>query len=242
VTFGIGTYGLSALAGVLTTLSPCVLPIIPILMSSAVASHRLGALALAAGVAASFTALGVLLAAFGASLGLDGDSFRMVGAVLFVTFGVLLISSQLQRQFVHLTSRLSGAGTGMLSRFTFDGALGQFTLGLMLGSVWSPCVGPTLGAAVTLASRGENLAQVSLLMAVFGVAASLPMLVVGMLSRAALARSRASLRSVGLWGKQVLGIALISLGVLTLSHADRSVEAWLLDHSPAWLTALTTRF
>jgi cytochrome c biogenesis protein CcdA len=226
---------------VLTTLSPCVLPIIPILMSSAVASHRLGALALAAGVAASFTALGVLLAAFGASLGLDGDSFRMVGAILFVAFGVLLISSQLQRQFVHLTSRLSDC-TGMLSRFTFDGALGQFTLGLMLGSVWSPCVGPTLGAAVTLASRGENLAQVSLLMAVFGVAASLPMLVVGMLSRAALARSRGSLRSVGLWGKQVLGIALISLGVLTLSHADRSVEAWLLDHSPAWLTALTTRF
>jgi hypothetical protein len=79
-------------------------------------------------------------------------------------------------------------------------------------------------------------------MAVFGVAASLPMLVVGMLSRAALARSRGSLRSVGLLGKQVLGIALISLGVLTLSHADRSVEAWLLDHSPAWLTALTTRF
>jgi cytochrome c biogenesis protein CcdA len=242
VTFGIGTYGLSALAGVLTTLSPCVLPIIPILMSSAVASHRLGALALAAGVAASFTVLGVLLAAFGASLGLEGDSFRMVGAVLFVAFGVLLVSSRLQGQFVHLTSRLSDAGTGMLSRFTFEGALGQFTLGLLLGSVWSPCVGPTLGAAVTLASRGENLAQVSLLMAVFGVAASLPMLAVGMLSRAALARSRGSLRAVGLLGKQVLGIALISLGVLILSHADRSVEAWLLDHSPAWLTALTTRF
>jgi cytochrome c biogenesis protein CcdA len=242
VTFGIGTYGLSALAGVLTTLSPCVLPIIPILMSSAVASHRLGVLALAAGVAASFTVLGVLLAASSASLGLEGDSFRMVGSVLFVAFGVLLVSSRLQGRLVQLTSRLSDAGTGMLSRFTFEGALGQFTLGLVLGSVWSPCVGPTLGAAVTLASRGENLAQVSLLMAVFGVAASLPMLVVGMLSRAALARSRGSLRAAGLWGKQVLGIALISLGVLTLSHADRSVETWLLDHSPAWLTALTTRF
>jgi cytochrome c biogenesis protein CcdA len=130
----------------------------------------------------------------------------------------------------------------MLSHFTFDGAMGQFTLGLLLGSVWSPCVGPTLGAAVTLASRGQSLAQVSLLMAVFGVSASLPMLAVGMLSRAALTRSRGSLRAVGLWGKQVLGVGLIALGVLTLSHADRSVEAWLLDHSPAWLTALTTRF
>jgi len=242
VTFGIGTYGLSALAGVLTTLSPCVLPIIPILMSSAVASHRLGALALAAGVAASFTVLGVLLAAFGASLGLDGESLRMVGAVLLVAFGALLLSGRLQSQLAHLTSRLSDAGSSLLSRFTFDGAVGQFTLGLLLGSLWSPCVGPTLGAAVTLASRGENLAQVSLLMAVFGVAASLPMLVVGMLSRAVLARSRGSLRAVGLWGRQVLGVALIGLGILTLSNTDRSVEAWLLDHSPAWLTALTTRF
>jgi cytochrome c biogenesis protein CcdA len=242
VTFGIGTYALSALAGVLTTLSPCVLPIIPILMSSAVASHPLGALALAAGVAVSFTALGVLLAAFGASLGLDGDSFRTVGAVLFVGFGILLLSSRLQDQLAHLTSRLTDAGSGMLSRFTFDGAAGQFTLGLLLGSVWSPCVGPTLGTAVTLASRGENLAEISLLMAVFGVAASLPLLAVGMLSRAALARSRGSLRVVGLWGKHVLAIGLISLGVLTLSHADRLVEVWLLDHSPTWLTALTTRF
>jgi len=242
VAFGIGTYGLSAFAGVLTTLSPCVLPIIPIVMSSAVARHRLGALALAAGVAASFTLLGVLLAAFGASLGLDGESFRVMSAVLLVAFGILVISSRLQAHLARVTARLTDAGSGMLSRLTFDGAVGQFTLGLLLGTVWSPCVGPTLGAAVTLASRGENLAQVSLLMAVFGVAASLPMLLVGMLSRAALARSRGSLRAVGLWGKQVLGIGLITIGVLTLSHADRSVEAWLLDHSPAWLTALTTRF
>jgi cytochrome c-type biogenesis protein len=242
VPFGVATYGLSALAGILTTLSPCVLPIIPLLMSSAVANHRLGALALAAGVATSFTLLGVLLAAFGATLGFDGDSFRMVGAVLFVGFGILLVSSRLQGHLAQLTSRLTGAGSAMLSHFTFDGAMGQFTLGLLLGSVWSPCVGPTLGAAVTLASRGQNLAQVSLLMAVFGVSASLPMLAVGMLSRAALARSRGSLRAVGLWGKQVLGVGLIALGVLALTHADRSVEAWLLDHSPAWLTALTTRF
>lgn len=242
MTFGAGTYGLSALAGVLTTLSPCVLPLIPILMSAAAGTHALGPLALAAGVASSFTALGVLLAAFGTALGLDADTFRTAGAILFLGFGVLLVSSRLQAGLARASSRLSGAGAALLARFTLDGMTGQFFLGILLGVVWSPCVGPTLGAAVTLASRGQDLAQISLLMAVFGVSASVPLLAIGLMSRAALTRSRASLRLLGLWGKPVLGVALLALGALTLTHVDRSLEGWLLDHSPAWLTALTTRF
>lgn len=242
MSFGVGTYGLSALAGLLTTLSPCVLPLVPILMSTAVGTHRLGALALAAGIACAYTTLGVLLAAFGVALGLDADTFRIVGGLLFIAFGILLVSGRLQAELARVTSALSGAGVALLARFTLDGIAGQFVLGLLLGVVWTPCVGPTLGAAVTLATRGQHLGQVSLLMAVFGVSASAPMLVIGLISRAALTRSRASLRLLGRWGKPVLGAALLALGALTLTHADRALEGWLLDHSPAWLTALTTRF
>jgi len=241
MTVGVATYALSALAGALTTLSPCVLPLVPILMSTAVATHRLGPVALAAGVAISFATLGALVAAFGASLGLDGETFRAVGAVLFIGFGMLLVSSRLQAGFARVTAGVSGAGGVLLERFSLEGVSGQFVLGLLLGTVWSPCVGPTLGAAVTLASSGKDLPQVGLLMVVFGIGASLPLLLIGVLSRAALARNRGSLRTLGLRGKQLLGIALIGLGVLTLTHADRSLETWLLDHSPAWLTALTTR-
>jgi cytochrome c-type biogenesis protein len=242
VTFGVATFALSALAGALTSLSPCVLPLIPVLMSTAVASHRLGPLVLAGGVATSFALLGTLLAAVGASLGLDSEIFRVAGAVLFVGFGMLLVSSRLQAGFARLTAAVPGAGGVLLERFTLDGLTGQFVLGLLLGTVWSPCVGPTLGAGVTLASRGQDLGQVGILMAVFGIGASLPLLVVGTLSRAVLARSRGSLRTLSLRGRQLLGVALIGLGVVMLIHADRSLEGWLLDHSPAWLTALTTRF
>ena len=240
--FGAGTYAIAAVAGLLTTLSPCVLPLIPILVGSAVTAHRLGPWALAGGVAISFTVAGVFLASVGASLGLDGETFREVAALLLVVFGLILLSGRLQTLFARATAGLSGSGHTLLSRFTLDGLGGQFALGSLLGVVWSPCVGPTLGAAITIASQGRNLAQISLLMAVFGIAASTPLLLIGSLSRASLLRLRGSLDRAGQLGKQVLGIALLLLGLLILSHADRGLEAWLLDHSPAWLTALTTRY
>jgi cytochrome c biogenesis protein CcdA len=242
MTFGIETYGLAVLAGLLTTLSPCVLPLIPILMASAVTAHPLGPWSLAAGVAVSFTIAGVLIASVGASLGLNGETLRQVAALLLIAFGLVILSSRLQALFVRATSGLAGSGHAVLSRFTFDGASGQFALGLLLGIVWSPCVGPTLGAATTLATQGRSLTQVSLLMAVFGIAASIPMLLIGSMSRGAFQKVRGSLVMVGRRGKQGLGLALVLLGVIILSHADHRLEAWLLDHSPAWLTALTTRY
>lgn len=242
MSFGAGTYGIALVAGLLTTLSPCVLPLIPILMGSAVTAHRLGPWALAGGVALSFTVAGVFLASVGASLGLDGQTFRQVAALLLIVFGLILISGRLQTLFAHATAGLTGSGHALLSRFTLDGLGGQFALGLLLGIVWSPCVGPTLGAATTLASQGRNLVQISLLMIVFGLGASTPLLLIGSLSRGTLLRLRGSLNKAGQRGKQALGIALLLLGTLILSQADHGLEAWLLDHSPAWLTALTTRY
>src|SRR3984885_7659731 len=193
MTFGIGTYAIALLAGILTVLSPCVLPLVPVLMGSAVTAHRFGPWALAAGVALSYTIAGVFLASVGASLGLDGETFRQTAAVLLILFGLILVSTQLQALFVRATAGLSGSGQSLLSRLTLDGVGGQFALGLLLGVVWSPCVGPMLGAATTLASQGRDLVQISALMAVFGISASVPMLLIGSLSRAPLLRVRGAL-------------------------------------------------
>jgi cytochrome c-type biogenesis protein len=242
MTFGLGTYGLALVAGLLTTFSPCVLPLVPILMSSAIVAHRLGPWALALGVAFSYALVGSLLASVGASLVLAGETFREVAAVLLIIFGSILLSERLQVLFARATASLGSSGQRMLSGFQFEGLGGQLALGLLLGLVWTPCVGPTLGAATTLASQGRDLAQIGLLMTVFGIGASVPMLLVGSLSRVALQRTRASLAALARGGKQMLGLALVVLGALILSGLDRQLEAWLLDHSPVWLTALTTRY
>lgn len=238
--FGLGAYGLSFVAGGLSTLSPCVLPLVPILLGAAVTAHRLGPFALAAGLTMSFTAVGVFIASLGAALGLDPALFRSIAAALLIAFGILLLSSRLQERFSLAASGFSGAGQGLLARLTLDGLPGQFILGLLLGIVWSPCVGPTLGAAVTLASQGQSLLQVTALMALFGLGAGLPLVALGLLSRQAMMRVRGRLLAAGKFGKQALGGIMLVLGAAIFTGADKLFEVWVLQSAPGWLVELTT--
>jgi cytochrome c biogenesis protein CcdA len=242
MTFGITTYGLALLAGILSILSPCVLPLVPILVGSAVLAHRFGAVALAAGLTLSFTIVGVVIAAAGASLGLNQEVLRNVAAVLLLGFGSILLVPALQERFAVATSGLSSSGNNMLSKVTLDGLPGQFVLGLLLGIVWSPCVGPTLGAAITLASQGQSLAQITLVMALFGLGASLPLIVLGLISRQAMSKVRGQLLEAGKRGKQVLGVAMLLIGIAIITGGDKAFETWILSVAPDWLVRLTTRF
>lgn len=242
MTFGLATYALGAAAGALSTLSPCVLPLIPVLVASAAAAHRCGPLALGAGLALSYMVMGMAVAPLGAALGLDPETLRIAGAVLIVLFGVVLLVPPLQAGLATLTAGASNTGQQLLGRVSGDGLAAQCLVGLVLGVVWSPCVGPTLGAATTLASRGQNLGEVAMLMLLFGVGAAVPLVVLGMLSRATLLRLRGGLVSAGAIGKQILGTVLVVFGLLIATGLNRTLETWLLDRSPAWLTALTTHF
>lgn len=238
--FGLGTYGIAFAAGGVSTLSPCVLPLLPILIGAAASTHRRGPFALAAGLMLSFTVLGVLLASAGAALGLDQTIFRNAAAVILLGFGVLLLSATLQERFAVAAAGLSGAGQGMLSRVRLDGLSGQFVLGLLLGVVWSPCVGPTLGATIALASQGQQLAEVALVMALFGLGAGLPLIVLGLLSREAMLRMRGKLLATGRQGRKGLGAVMLLLGVFILTGLDKQLETWVLDIAPTWFTRLGT--
>ena len=160
--FGIASYGLGLAAGFLSTLSPCVLPIIPILLGSATNAHPKAPLVLAGGLAISYALVGTLLASAGATFGFDPSIIRNVGAGLFGVFGLVLISGALQQRFAAATAGIGSAGSNLIANIRFDGLWGQFAIGLVLGVVWSPCVGPTLGAAIVLASQGTHLPQVAL--------------------------------------------------------------------------------
>lgn len=240
--FGIGSYGFGLLAGLLSTLSPCVLPILPILLGSATAAHPRAPLALAGGLALSYAVIGTLIAWLGASLGLDTTIFRNVGAVILGVLGLVLMSTSLQQRFATATSSIGDAGNNMISSLNLNGLGGQFVIGLALGVVWSPCVGPTLGAAIVLASQGTHLPQVALLMGIFGIGAALPVIILAYLSRTVMMKVRGSLMQAGKTGKLILGFIMLAIAAMIVSGADKRLEAWLVQISPEWLTALTTRF
>ena len=119
--FGPGTYGLGLAAGALSTLSPCVLPLVPILAAAALSAHRCGTVALAGGLSVSFTAVGILVATLRASLGLTDDTFSYVTALLMVAFGLVMVFAALQRAFARATSVLSGAAQGILAQIKGEG-------------------------------------------------------------------------------------------------------------------------
>ncbi|MDD4913481.1 MAG: cytochrome c biogenesis CcdA family protein [Methylococcales bacterium] len=236
----IAVYGLSIVAGALSSLSPCVLPLLPILAGAALNTHRLGLYALAAGLALSFTIIGLLLATMGSVLGLDQTLLRHIGAVLLILFGAILMSERLQHLFAEATAGLGGAGQSLLERVSADTLQGQFFLGLILGVVWSPCVGPTLGAAIVMASQGGHLFHTALVMLLFGVGATLPLILLGTLSQQVDKNNKARLLLTGKTGKMVLGGLLAAVGLLILGGLDKVFEAWVLNHFPEWLIRLTT--
>lgn len=237
-----GAFGLAFLAGVLSILSPCVLPLVPMVLGAAVSEHKWGPAALAAGLAISFTVLGLFVALFGFALGLNADVFRYAAAILMIAIGAILMVPNFQARFALAAGPLSNWTESRFGGFSTSGLGGQFGVGLLLGAVWSPCVGPTLGAASVLAARGENLGAVTLTMLAFGIGAGLPLLVLGMLSREVLMRWRDRLMKGGKTVKVAMGALLLAIGVSILTSFDKVLEIWLNRISPEWLIDLTTKF
>ena len=236
----LASFGLALVAGVLSTLSPCVLPLVPIVIGTAATELRYGPLALASGLALSFTAIGLFVATLGFAVGLDASVFRTAAAVILIGLGIVLLAPTLQQQVAVAAGPAGNWVQNQFGRFSSAGLRGQFGVGLLLGAVWSPCAGPTLGAASVLASQGTNLLEVALTMALFGIGAALPLLIIGTLSRAHMMRLRGRLMSAGQGLRTAMGALLVAVGIAVITGADKTIEAWLVERSPQWLTWLTT--
>jgi cytochrome c-type biogenesis protein len=238
----ITSVGAGLLAGILSTLSPCVFPLLPLVIGAATSTGRFGAFWLAAGVATSFTLAGLFVATVGFAIGLDGDVLRRFSAILLVILGVMLLSAAIQRELGFAAGSLTNAADRMIRQLSVSTGQGQFIVGLLLGLVWSPCVGPTLGAASLLAAQRKDLLSVTAVMLAFGIGTTIPMVVVAMVSRQALLRWRQRALTLGQIGKVAMGASALAVGVLILSGADRYVETMLVQASPTWLTDVTTYF
>lgn len=224
---------LAFLAGMLGILSPCVWPLVPVVLGSAASGSRTGPLALALGLSLAFATAGTLLSFVLVNTGTDPEFFRYIAAGLLLAAGVVLLVKPLGEW---LTLRLSL----LTSRFNFENEnrlwFGQFGVGFLLGLVWLPCVGPTLGAAIALASMGQQMLKAFLVMLMFGLGTALVLLGAGFLSGQVLSRWNRNIQAQAGRGKNLLGWMLLLLGGFVLTGFDKVLQTWALVILPEWST------
>ena len=233
------TYLWAYVAGLLTLINPCVLPLLPIVIAASFQNSRHGPLALAAGLTISFAVLGVSVTAFGHLLSVGPDVVNRTAAVAMMGFGVVLLVPRAQTMLATLVSPLASRANSRLDDRESAGIAGQFGVGVLLGAVWSPCVGPTLGGAIGLAASGEGLGQASVTMLAFGVGVSTVLVALAYGSRQAVSARREKLAAWMPWAKPIMGATLLVVGIAILFHFDRMIEGWLLDQMPVWLQDLS---
>ncbi len=108
--------------------------------------------------------------------------------------------------------------------------------GALLGAVWSPCVGPTLGGAISLASQGESLLWAGAIMVAFALGVSTIILALAYGARSALQKRQALMRRIVEKARSILGVVFVAVGLMILFRLHHVIEAWALDVLPYWLT------
>ncbi len=234
--------GLSVVAGSLTTLSPCVFPLLPLVLGGAVQRNRAAPLAMGVGMVLSFAVLGVVVGTVGAALGLNPENVRTGAAVLLIAFGLVMLVPALGHNFTHWMRPLACSANDASAVLDNGSLKGAFLLGGLLGLIWSPCSGPLLGSAISLVATEGGAARGAVVLGLFGVGAAIPLVAAAYLSRAGFAHMRQWLMAHGKLIKKLFGILLLCVGVAILTGFDKWLEIQIDDWLPdAWLE-LTIRY
>jgi cytochrome c-type biogenesis protein len=226
-------------AGLLTLINPCVLPVLPIVLAASLNRDRRAPLALAAGMSLSFVALGLGVTALGPALGLDGDSVAQAAALVMVGFGMVMLVPSLSGRFSAATAGFAARADAKIDATSDAGLGGQFLSGALLGAVWSPCIGPTLGAAIALASTGESLVWAGAIMTAFAFGVSTLILGLAYGAKSAIRRRQTWLRALADRSRPIMGATFVAVGLSLWFGLHHVIDTWLIQTLPAWLIDLS---
>ena len=228
--------GLSVAAGGLTTLSPCVFPLLPLVLGGAVQGHRLAPVAMGLGMMLSFAGIGVVLGALGPALGIDADTIRVAGAAMLIVFALVMLVPALGDRFSRWMLPIASAANAASTRLDGGSLLSAAALGAVLGLVWSPCSGPLLGSALTLVASEGGAVRGGVVLALFGLGAAIPLVAVAYASRSGFMRARDWILARIERVRRGFAVLLGGMGVAILAGADKWVEARVLTWLPdAWV-------
>jgi len=221
---------LAFLAGVLTIATPCVILILPPMLAGSV-GHRLRPLLIVLGSAVTFTFMGGAASAFGLIASGAVDYLRFLFIAIIIAFGAVMVDEEIDEIYARYSSKLvnillrRGVGSSK------DSLFGAFVLGMSLGIVWIPCVGPILGSVLAYAAVQGKLLKGSVLLLVYSIGLGLPMLAIAYGGKYTAGKVEWISRNSVLIRK-IAGWVLILAGAAMLFGIDRYVQKVLLPYAP----------
>ncbi|MFC7299524.1 cytochrome c biogenesis CcdA family protein [Herminiimonas aquatilis] len=222
---------LALLAGVLTIASPCVLPILPIVLGSTLQRiNRTRPLFIVAGFVLTFAALGMLLASASRHVVIAHETLRLTGIVMLMLTGLLMLWRQ---PYEWAMTRVGGLlnRVGPAAGTSDHGNLGGFLLGMSLGAVWTPCAGPVLASILVLVAKAQDIGWSATLLILYAIGAGIPMLIIAYGGQFITTRVRILARHTHRL-QQVFGVLILLTGLAIYFQYDVLIYASLADLFP----------
>jgi len=213
-----GQFALAFLSGIASVLSPCVLPVLPIVAAGSERDHRLRPILISIGLAISFMIMGVLTSLAGARLAGQMRTIEIISGLLVAIMGALLLLG------IDAFKRLS-----FLQQFSPKIGVGPFSgllVGMALGLVWIPCIGPFLSSVLTLVATQGNLVHGILLLAMYSLGLSIPVMIAGFASRWFRSQTQ-GLRKYALMVRLLSAFLLIAFGVFIATRGSYGLQGIL---------------
>ncbi len=224
-------------AGLLSFLSPCVLPLVPsyvtfitgMTLEDLQQTKRetiLHALVFVLGFSLIFLALGAGATVFGQLMLRYRDWISRIGGVLIILFGLYMLGV-FNVAFLMKDTRLHLSDKPI-------GYVGTLVVGIAFGAGWSPCIGPILGAILTMAANEADLQRGLVLLAAYSAGLAVPFIVAALMVDRFL-KLFARVRHQMVWVNRIAGVMLVVVGVLMVTNRFTMLATWLQDFTPAWI-------
>lgn len=229
--------GLAFLEGMALIASPCILPVLPLVVGASVDGGRKRPFGIILGFVLAFTAFAMLSRKLVMAFGLDLDVVKYGSLALLALFAFVLFSKKLSEKFSRLTQRFASAGH-RLSANAKDGFFSGIGIGALIGLVWTPCAGPILAAVLVQVIRQDSDLGAALLVASFAFGAGVPMLLIALTGRRLIARLGFFTRHAeGV--RQALGVIILLAVGFTATGGNVQAASTAVD-APAMMMPQTT--
>ena len=221
------------LSGIVTILSPCILPVLPVILSGSVGGKN-KPIGVILGFVTSFSIFTLVLSTLVQLLNIPSDALRVAAVVLIITFGLTMVVPKFQEWFEIFASRIAGIKqTKQTNGFT-----GGIVVGLSLGLVWTPCVGPIIASAISLAVTQRVDGGAIMIILAYSLGTAIPMFAIMLGGRNLLKRFPKLLSNSGKI-QQLFGVLMILVGLLIATGFDRKFQTAVLKLFPNYGTGLT---